>query len=71
LKLEEAARRTVGSLTLTLPAISAREAWTFVIVVVVLVLAVIWLARRPETDVVETPILTWRRRPGRGRSKPP
>jgi hypothetical protein len=70
LKAVEAAKRAAGPLTLALPAIGAREAWAFVVVVAILVLAVIWLSRNPETGEVKTPILTWRRRPGRARSKP-
>ena len=69
MKAVGAAKRAAGPLTLTLPAIGSGEAWAFVAVVAILVLAVLWLARKPETDVVETPILTWRRRPGRARSK--
>jgi hypothetical protein len=65
------AKRAAGSITLTLPTLGAQEAWAFVVLVAILVFAVIWLARKPETDVVETPILTWKRRPGRNRSKPP
>lgn len=71
MKLLEAARRAAGPLTLTLPVVGGGEAWAVVAVVAILVIAVLWLARRPETDVVETPILTWRRRPPRSRSKPP
>lgn len=59
------AKRAAGSLTLTLPAFGTGEAWAVVAVVAILVLAVLWLSRKPDTDVVETPILTWRRRPGR------
>lgn len=64
-------KRASGSLTLTLPTLGAQEAWAFVILVAILVLAVIWLARNSEINEVETPILTWRRQTHRPRSKPP
>jgi hypothetical protein len=70
LKAVAAAKRAAGSLTLTLPAIGTGEAWAVVAVVAILVAAVIWLSRDPETGEVETLILTWRRRRSRPAPRP-
>src|SRR5512132_4134476 len=71
LKAVEAAKRAAGPLVLTLPAIGSGEAWAVVAIVAILVLAVVWLSRDPNTEEVQTPVLNLKRRPGRGRSKKP